>query len=89
MVTVGDLGRSELVEGLSPPDRWSEVRKKLKEYFAIGVMAGLIVEPEELTASLQYSPPIYRISAEEDTLLLDDILPELNLSLTRLWEKVP
>ncbi len=82
-----DVAPELIVEVLSPSDRWSEVRKKLKEYFTIGVTAVLIVEPEEHTVSLHRSPTDIQEFTGEDTLQLDDILPDFNLPLTGLWEK--
>lgn len=82
-----DVAPELIVEVMSPSDRWSEVRKKLKEYFTIGVAAVLIVEPEERTVSLHRSPTDIQEFTGQDTLQLGDILPDFNLPLTGLWEK--
>lgn len=80
-----DVAPELIVEVMSPSDRWSEVRKKLREYFAIGVAAVLIVEPEEQTVSLYRSPTDMREYTGEDTVPLDDILPDFVLPLKNLW----
>lgn len=42
-----DVAPELIVEILSPTDRRGEVEKKLREYFAIGVAAVLIVDPDK------------------------------------------
>jgi len=83
-----DVAPELIVEVLSPSDRWSEVRKKLKEYFAIGVTAVLIVEPDERAVSLHRSTTDIQEYTDQDALQLEDILPGFNLPLSKLWEKV-
>jgi Uma2 family endonuclease len=80
-----DVAPELIVEIMSPSDRWSDVRKKIKEYFGIGVSAVLIVEPEEQTVALYRSPTDIREYNAEDIVQLDDILPGFGLQLNRLW----
>lgn len=80
-----DVAPELIVEVMSPSDRWSEVRKKIKEYFEVGVTAVLIVEPEEQTIALYRSPTDIQEFTANDTLALADILPDFNLPLARLW----
>ena len=49
-------------------DRRGEVEKKLREYFAIGVAAVLIVDPDKRTVS------VYTSAAEFRELTVDDML---------------
>lgn len=80
-----DVAPELIVEVMSPSDRWSEVRKKIKEYFEIGVTAVLIVEPEEQTIALYRSPTAIQEFALNGALTLEDILPGFNLPLNQLW----
>lgn len=80
-----DVAPELIVEVMSPSDRWSEVRKKMKEYFDIGVTAVLIVEPEEQTLALYRSPTDIQEFTLNDTLTLADILPDFSLPLQQLW----
>lgn len=80
-----DVAPELIVEVMSPSDRWSEVRKKIREYFAIGVAAVLIVEPEEQTVSLYRSPTDMREYTGEDIVPLDDVLPDFGFPLKNLW----
>ncbi len=80
-----DVAPELIVEVMSPSDRWSEVRKKIKEYFEVGVTAVLIVEPEEQTLALHRSPTDIQEFTLNDTLTLTDILPGFNLPLHQLW----
>lgn len=80
-----DVAPELIVEVMSPSDRWSEVRKKIKEYFDIGVTAVLIVEPEEQTIALYRSPTAIQEFALNGVLTLEDILPGFNLPLNQLW----
>lgn len=80
-----DVAPELIVEVMSPSDRWSEVRKKIKEYFEIGVTAVLIVEPEEQTIALYRSPTAIQEFALNGALTLEDILPGFTLPLNQLW----
>ncbi|MBX3055205.1 MAG: Uma2 family endonuclease [Anaerolineae bacterium] len=80
-----DVAPELIVEVMSPSDRWSEVRKNIKEYFEVGVTAVLIVEPEEQTLALHRSPTDIQEFTLNDTLTLTDILPGFNLPLHQLW----
>lgn len=80
-----DVAPELIVAIMSPSDRWGDVRKKIKEYFAIGVTAVLIVEPEDRTVSVYRSPTAIHELSAHDTLQLDDILPDLNLPLGEFW----
>ena len=80
-----DVAPELIVEILSPSDRWGEVRKKLREYFEIGVKVVLIVEPEEEVISLYRSPTEVKEFSQEDTLKIADILPGFELPLCSLF----
>jgi len=80
-----DVAPELIIEIMSPSDRWSEVRKKIKEYLDIGVTAVLIVEPDEQTIALYRSPTDIQEFTPSDTLTLEDILPGFSLPLNQLF----
>jgi Uma2 family endonuclease len=80
-----DVAPQLIVEILSPSDRWVDVRKKLREYFEIGVTVVLIVEPEEQVISLYRSPTDVEEFSQEDTLKIADIRPGFELPLSSLF----
>ncbi len=80
-----DVAPELVVEILSPTDRWGEVRKKLREYFEIGVMVVLIVEPDEKVISLYRSPTEVEEFSQEESLKIADVLPGFELSLSSLF----
>jgi Uma2 family endonuclease len=50
-----DVAPELVVEILSPDDRWTQVKKKLRQYFDIGVSVVLVVDPKKRTISLYHS----------------------------------
>lgn len=80
-----DVAPELVVEILSPSDRWSEVRKKLREYFEIGVIVVLILEPEEQIITVYRSLTEVAEFAIQDTLTLEDVLPGFALRLADLF----
>ncbi len=73
-----------IVEVMSTNDRWVDVRKKLREYFAIGVVVVLVVEPKERLVSLFRSPTQMQELREQDMLIMEDILPGFQVSIADL-----
>lgn len=82
-----DVAPELVVEIMSPNDRWGEVRRKLREYFEIGVSAVLIVEPKEKTISLFRSPTTLQELTEAETLTLEDILPGFAVPVSAFFAK--
>ena len=80
-----DVPPELIVEILSPTDRWSEVKKKLREYFEIGVTAVLIVDSEERTVSVYRSLTDLREFTVDDVLAVEEILPGFSLPLADLF----
>ena len=70
-----DVAPELVVEIVSPDDRWSDIRQKLREYFSVGVLLVLVVEPEERVITAYRSPAEAREFTVGDTLTLEDILP--------------
>jgi Uma2 family endonuclease len=74
-----------VAEILSPGDPWQEVRKKVEEYFAIGVEQVWIIEPANRAVLVYRSPTTVRKYGEEDTLLGEGVLEGLSLPVARFF----
>jgi Uma2 family endonuclease len=76
-----------VVEVMSPDDRWNDVRRKVEEYFSIGVERVWVVEPDDQKVL------IFRSSTEltelriGDTLQGEGVLAGFALPLTDLFEE--
>lgn len=82
-----DVAPELVVEIMSPNDRWSEVRKKLQEYFGIGVQVILVVEPEEKVISVYRSRTDVMEFGEEDMLVIEDVLPGFAVPVRTLFTR--
>lgn len=80
-----DVPPELVVEILSPNDRWIEVKKKLREYFDVGVDVVLLVNPEESRVSVYRSLTDIQEFAYDDELIVDDVVPGLSVPLARLF----
>jgi len=80
-----DVAPELVVEILSPDERWSYLKKKLREYFEIGVTVVLVVDPEERSISAYRSLTDIREFGENDVLTLEDVLPGFSLPLADLF----
>lgn len=76
----------ELVaEIVSPDDRWSEIRRKVRDYVQVGVKVVLILDPQEQTLSVYHSLTEVRELTPTDTLTLPDILPGFSVPVADLF----
>lgn len=82
-----DVPPELVIEVMSPNDRWSEVRRKLREYFGIGVNVVMVVEPEEKALSLYRSLTDVQEFTAPDVVTLPDILPGFSLPLALLFKE--
>lgn len=80
-----DVAPELVIEILSPQDRWSEVRKKLREYFAIGVTVVLVADLDEQTISVYRSLTDIQELAVGDVLEIADVLPGFSVSVADLF----
>ena len=80
-----DVTPEMIVEILSPSDRWVDVRKKLREYFEIGVRVVLVVEPDEQVISVYRSTTDVQELSLIDVLKIEDVLPGFALALADLF----
>lgn len=82
-----DVAPELVIEVMSPNDRWIEVRRKLREYFMVGVMVVMVVEPEEEVVSLYRSLTDVQEFAPPDVVTLPDVLPGFKIPLELLFKE--
>jgi Uma2 family endonuclease len=80
-----DVAPELVVEIMSPTDRWTEVKKKLREYLAIGTKVVLVVDPEEKTVSVHRSLTDVRELAVGDALAIEEVLPSFRVDVAELF----
>lgn len=80
-----DVAPDLVVEVMSPDDRWSDVTKKLEEYFSIGVRLVWVVDPESESVYAYRSLTDVRHFAKNDTLPGDDVLSGFGVSVADLF----
>ncbi|MCX6045558.1 MAG: Uma2 family endonuclease, partial [Chloroflexi bacterium] len=78
-----------VVEIVSPTDRWSELRSKIAEYFAIGVERVWIVEPGKKQLLVYRTPTEFIQLAEQETVHGEGILEGFALPLHELFAELP
>ncbi len=72
---------------VSPDDRWSEVKQKLREYFSIGVRLVWVADPADKTVYAYRSLTDVREFTENDMLTGDDVLPGFSVKVADLFEE--
>jgi len=82
-----DVAPELIVEVMSPEDRWSEMNRKLREYFAIGVRLVWVADPETRTVYAYRSLTDVREFTERDQLPGDDVLAGLNVPVASLFDE--
>lgn len=80
-----DVAPELIVEIMSPDDRWSEVKQKLKEYFSIGVKVVWVADPADKTVYAYRSLTDVREFTAADTLADDGVLPGFSVSVAELF----
>lgn len=81
-----DVPPELVIEVMSPNDRWTEVRRKLREYFAVGVNVVMVVEPEEKVVSLYRSLTNVQEFTPPGVVTLPDVLPGFKMPLELLFK---
>ena len=81
-----DVAPDLIVEIMSPDDRWSEVKQKLREYFSIGVKLIWVADPSDLTVYAYRSLTDVREFTAADTLTGDEVLPGFSVPVASLFE---
>ena len=80
-----DVAPELIVEIMSPDDRWSEIHKKLTEYFAANVVLIWIVDPKlEQIHVYRSLDDVIRLT-KDDNLTGDTVLPEFSVPLTEIF----
>lgn len=74
-----------VVEIVSPSDRWTEIRSKIAEYFAIGVERVWIVEPDKKQVLVYRTPTEFTQFTQQETVLGEGILEGFELPLSELF----
>jgi len=82
-----DVAPELVVEILSPNDAWSNVMRKLREYFAIGVRLIWVADPAARIIYAYRSITDVREFTEQDDLPGDDVLPGFAVQVARLFEE--
>ena len=82
-----DIAPELVVEMLSPDDRMSDMMRKLREYFSIGVKLVVVADPETKTVYTYRSLTDVREFGEADTLSGDDVLPGFSVPVADVFEE--
>jgi Uma2 family endonuclease len=72
---------------MSPTDRWSDVKQKLREYFSIGVKLVWVADPTDRTVEAYRSLTDLREFTAADSLTGDDVLPGFSVPVASLFEE--
>ncbi len=80
-----DVAPELVVEVMSPDDRWSEVKQKIREYFAAGVNLVWVADPADKTVSVYRALTEVSLLAETDTLNGEEILPGFSAAIAALF----
>lgn len=76
-----------VIEVLSPDDRPSEMRRKVAEYLAKGVMVVVVVDPrKEAVTSYRAAGAPATLREADDLLNLDDVIPGFHCRLREIFE---
>lgn len=81
-----NLAPDLVVEIMSPDDRWSEVKKKLRDYFSIGVKLAWVIDAGTRTVTTYRSITDVREYTDDQTLTAEDILPGFRLPVRQIFE---
>jgi Uma2 family endonuclease len=71
---------------MSPDDAWSEVQEKLEEYFEIGVLIVLVVNPRRKEIHVYRSLDDWNRLTIADELTAEDILPGFRVPVSRIFK---
>ena len=80
-----DVAPELAAEIVSPDDRWTEIRQKIREYLSAGVSVVLVIDPAEQTATVYRSFANVHELTTADTLTLEDILPGFSVPVAELF----
>ncbi len=75
-----------VVEVRSPSDRWRDIRKKVAEYLAIGVLVVCVIDPELRTAWFYHQDQPDRMVGPDGDLTFPECLPDFSVPMRSLFE---
>jgi Uma2 family endonuclease len=81
LTTVPEL----VVEVISPNDSKKEVEGKVQMWFEFGVSVVVVINPRRHSVTLYHSPTNSTNLSENDTLVLDDVVPGFSYPISRLF----
>ena len=81
-----DVAPELIVEVMSPADTWSEVKQKLRDYFAAGVLLAWIVDPATETITAYNADGSVQEFTAESTLKAEGILPGFVVRVAEIFE---
>jgi Uma2 family endonuclease len=73
------------VEVLSPSNRWTEIRRKIDQYFAAGARMVWIVDPQSKSVTVHPSADRSHTISRDGSLDGGDVLPDLRLPVAELF----
>lgn len=82
-----DVAPELVVEIMSPGDAWADAMRKLREYFAIGVLLVWVVDPAARVVYANRSMTDIREFASGSELPGDAILPGFSVAVAQLFEE--
>ena len=81
-----DVAPELVVEVMSPADTWSEVKEKLRDYFAAGVLLAWIVDPATETITAYNADGTVQEFIAESTLTAESVLPGFAVRVADIFE---
>jgi Uma2 family endonuclease len=85
-LSVLDVAPELVVEVRSADQAWAKVRRKLVEYFAIGVRLVWVADLPTRTIRAYRSPSDYRVLAEGEDLSGEDVLPGFSVPVAHFFD---
>jgi Uma2 family endonuclease len=86
-LTVLTANAPELVfEVRSPTNRWADVERKVEEYLSVGVVAVVILEADDRTATVFRRDELNQVFDNGDTFAVPDVLPGFAVPVRRFFE---
>ncbi len=80
-----DVAPELVVEIMSPSDRWSDMRRKLRDYFGAAVDVVLVIEPDMKSVVAFRSTTDLTEFGPDSTLTLEDVLPGFSLPVSDIF----
>ena len=74
-----------VIELMSPSDSWKELQSKMSEYLSCGVRLGWLINPDETKVEIYRQGKQNEMLEHPQTLLGEDILPNLVVDLSEIW----